>query len=721
MEQSYVRLATAQLGGLGNSCTLEAALDWFERLEGEWLLVFDGADDVAAISSLWPPPGSHGNIIYTSRNHMLQRLPEDQTCKVDQMDPGEASRLLLSSARITFTNAHYANAESIAKLLGYLALAVDQAGAYILSGICSLEKFAETFENKSASLLSNDAYNGATSYDRAVYASWELSYNAICHMAASTDHNNYQKEGAKLATQLLNIFGFWHHDNITYEIFRYASENPLGRRQYGYEADDDPEGKFDRGKNLPLNLLERGENKKWDDSKFRKGVAVLVQFSLVDKDHMHERLSMHSLVHAWARSRQKGAQYRQSLLEARALLAASCDRRNAVESENHSRSLLPHYRAIQTYHTTDVDDLNVPEKDAFAWSLHLNRRFAEEQKLLEAVLAEMQPMLDSHWLMINRCAAALALCYANQSRDIDAARLKESVLGFSTQFRRCQHGATLYDLARLGSWYGCVGLRRGSLGFHLRSTILTASGYPLDNKLDSIYELANECSSSHHFAGLLQGFQHTYKVMAGETHPYGVYGTTTLALCYLVQERYIEAEQTIMPTAEAVAHAHGSTHPDALLCCHVQAVIENCQGRFEDATNLLQATIRSCEDVLGISHDDTIQAKIWLGRSYLYQRRFDEAIEALLTVIKLSEEHRGMDDPCIPQCKMLLAAACYSKGQLLLAEEALSSALLFYERCEEDDQRPLVMQRCRTFLPEIHSAQRKQVQGPDDAIALPLR
>ena len=207
------------LGTTTSSCTLEAALGWFESLDGEWLLLFDGADNAAAIHGLWPP-GIHGNIIYTSRNHLLRALPQQQTYQIDQMEPSEACSLLLSSARLDNTEAHREAAEHITRLLGYLALAIDQAGASILRGICSLQNYQETFEKMSISLLSNDAYRGASSYNRAVYGTWELSYCAISSMAKTNDCREDEREGAKRALRLMDILGFWHYDCITYDIFQ---------------------------------------------------------------------------------------------------------------------------------------------------------------------------------------------------------------------------------------------------------------------------------------------------------------------------------------------------------------------------------------------------------------------------------------------------------------------------------------------------------------------
>ena len=114
--------------------------------EGSWLLLFDGADSIDEIASLWPP-GIHGDVIYTSRNLMLRRLPCSQISVVSELDNDEASNLLLKSAHLdTLSEGFQEQASIIVTSLGCLALAIDQAGAYLSSGECCIEDFLENFK-----------------------------------------------------------------------------------------------------------------------------------------------------------------------------------------------------------------------------------------------------------------------------------------------------------------------------------------------------------------------------------------------------------------------------------------------------------------------------------------------------------------------------------------------------------------------------------------------
>lgn len=129
VEQSYKDISSQLSPDSQQKFSFDDVISRLERLNNEWLLLFDGADEVDKISKLLPF-GSQGNIIYTSRNPGFKDLPKSQTCEIDRMHEREAITLLLKAARLEDSSELYADlARSIAEELGFLALAVDQAGA----------------------------------------------------------------------------------------------------------------------------------------------------------------------------------------------------------------------------------------------------------------------------------------------------------------------------------------------------------------------------------------------------------------------------------------------------------------------------------------------------------------------------------------------------------------------------------------------------------------
>lgn len=71
-------------------------------------------------------------------------------------------------------------AAKLVEKLGYLPLAIDQAGAYIAARIIPLEKYLSIFEANFRTVLSATPPRSVWSYgDRSVFTTWEISFAAI--------------------------------------------------------------------------------------------------------------------------------------------------------------------------------------------------------------------------------------------------------------------------------------------------------------------------------------------------------------------------------------------------------------------------------------------------------------------------------------------------------------------------------------------------------------
>jgi len=105
-------------------------------------------------------------------------------------------------------------ANAIAQELGYLPLALSQAGAYIHVSQYSLSRYLKEYQTKAAYLLSQ----GWTvrQHDSSVFATWEISFRAI-------------QETNPKAAQLLLVCGFFDHEGIQEELLRRG----LGLEKHG--------------------------------------------------------------------------------------------------------------------------------------------------------------------------------------------------------------------------------------------------------------------------------------------------------------------------------------------------------------------------------------------------------------------------------------------------------------------------------------------------------
>lgn len=69
--------------------------------------------------------------------------------------------------------------QTIVKTLGYLALAVVQAGAYIRETSCSLEAYPDLYDKRKSSVLQFLPTHRGSDYQHSVYTTWQVSVDMI--------------------------------------------------------------------------------------------------------------------------------------------------------------------------------------------------------------------------------------------------------------------------------------------------------------------------------------------------------------------------------------------------------------------------------------------------------------------------------------------------------------------------------------------------------------
>ena len=103
--------------------------------------------------------------------------------------------------------------------------------------------------------------------------------------------NAVEAQAAKNAMSILQIFAFFHQENIMAEIFERAAVAP---RMEWLSIDMDPNGEFSpRTIQLPNELLQLDKDGKWDYFHFGEGIRVLQSFSLVKQSGSDDVYSVH--------------------------------------------------------------------------------------------------------------------------------------------------------------------------------------------------------------------------------------------------------------------------------------------------------------------------------------------------------------------------------------------------------------------------------------------
>lgn len=243
---------------------IEAVKHWFERGDNtNWLIIFDNADDLMEVDlPTFFPLADSGDIIITTRDAQVED-PDITTCAIhlDMLKPHDAKELLLkrSSVKSKLSNEEDVAATDIVQQLGYLPLAIDQAGAYIQARKTSFKDYRTLYEKQQQSLL---GYRSKFSkYQKTVYTTWELSFQKI------------EAETPEVA-ELLLLLCQYDGSNISDKMLERGVSTQLS---YGRDGEETQLPAEKSG--VPKVLIELLS----DEFKFHEAVERLISFSLVQR------------------------------------------------------------------------------------------------------------------------------------------------------------------------------------------------------------------------------------------------------------------------------------------------------------------------------------------------------------------------------------------------------------------------------------------------------
>lgn len=267
-------------------CGLEADFNvvkrWLSNIEDSWLLIIDNADDPSLDTFQYFPTGDRGTILLTTRNPHCKAYATVGSSEFGQMESEEAVTLLLktTAAEDIWCETSRNLAKAIVETLGYLALAIVQAGAVIRQKLCSMEEYCDVYSRRRKQLLSRQHIQIRADYKYTVYTTWEVSVNMIENMPSNTALN---------AIEILKLFPFIHFDGISEDILREAWKNMKHQRLSEWTQMHQ------------LRILYDDDSRDWDPYLVRDAAILLSSFSLISIDGKNNCISIHPLVHVWAR------------------------------------------------------------------------------------------------------------------------------------------------------------------------------------------------------------------------------------------------------------------------------------------------------------------------------------------------------------------------------------------------------------------------------------
>ncbi|OCK76289.1 TPR-like protein [Lepidopterella palustris CBS 459.81] len=662
------RPSTQELA-LGDSPTVQAVLKWLrDRKESdcEWLVVVDNADDFTWGVKKVIPSGRRGNVIITSQDDQSPRIfgKGCEKLRVDIMEPSEAKALLLQHLDWDSHSAplHVQHmSDEIVERLGYMALAVDLAGACISEDSdreVALEQYLADYSRHRDVLLRNDYFRGLSSYDKTVWTVWDTTLETI--------ERRYPEVRPG---RLLAFLAHFSRGVVYDELFRLASLGFLAvHRELCRETQD-----------LPHWLKEfiRLDQREWDSFSYREALKPLVRYSLLQRVNGEwPGVTMHSLVQWRAMNYEENEQWRFWYLIF--IMAVSHQISQEEARPQFRRNIIMYIPALNNSYleAIRIDD---ERRKALIWATISNIYYKEgrwkqaEELGVQAIETRKRVLGKEHPATLTSMAN-LASTYRNQGRWKEAEELGVQVIETRKRLLGQQHPDTLTSMGNLALTYGNQGRWKEAeeLEVQVLETRKRLLGQEHPDTLTSMGNLALTYGNQGRWKEaeeLEVQVLETRRRLLGQEHPSTLTSIANLASTYQSQGRWKEAEELEVRVIETEKRVLGKEHPSMLTSMANLALTYGNQGRWKEAEELEVQVIEAQKRVLGEEHPSTLTSMANLASTYQNQGRWKEAEELGLQVMETRKRVLGQEHPDTLTSMGNLVSTYQCQGRWKEAEE----------------------------------------------------
>lgn len=643
-----------------------------EGLKEKWLLIIDNADDPTRNLRDVFPQGDKGHILITTRNPNFRRDGSAGSLELQGMEKDEALQVLLKRAEIPkpWDAATKMIGDQIAKTLGYLALALIQAGSCIYEGVCTLKDYLNLhFTYRTEGRERRSSIGSVVEKDEvaeAVYSAFDVSLNFI---------RTKNTLACQDAEQLLNMVGFYHFDNIKIDIFKRAIKN----RKKSLE-DEETISTFRRA---VLNRLRppdvfpgflKCDGNFLHQFRVSRAVSELRSLSLLSYDGKSDSISVHPLVHSWARDRLSPGDRKLWAEVALNTLTESIQLppHDTTEIDGEFRSdLLPHLGANLSVCAIRIPDYSGPLttfriviQPSLSWIVRQQAlsaakcgyvfvergQFGKAAELLSLVKTTLIDILGYRHEKTMIAMLGLAGTYWGLGRLEEAIVLQSRVVAERCKVFGPAHEQTLLAMDQLGRSYWLHGQYHEALTIQQRTSdnMTKVLGAEDPRTLSALDNLGVTLGSWHRYE---ESKKVHNQVLASRAKSLGVTHLDTLSTMNnlamaLVDLQQLDEAKVIMTKVHAERRKQlGKEHPWTLwaLCNLSKVYIEI--GLLDEAEEMLTWGVAAGERSLSKDHLGVLMGAGELSRVYARQGRLDKAEELSVETVGLVEKSRGAAHP----------------------------------------------------------------------------
>lgn len=713
----------AELGRqAGRGPTFGAGKFWLSECERPWLLILDNADDEAwDIADLFPT-GNTGHILISTRRHSLEIHATVEPVYLAGMLPEEAMDLLLRSAypgnKLHDVQDHQRSlAAGIAARLGYLAIALDHAGATIRRKIYTIEEYLHSYLGHREYL--SQLFRNMYSSEIDIVTTWDIPFRRI---------EARQTPAHQDAVSLLHVVAFLHFDAISKEMLSAAWHE--GTVDFTYTTP------------TPNFLLTVPSSCDEGESRLRQAIGILADYSIIQYNESFSQCSLHPVVHAWARSRiTDDEKYLYWLRCAVYLLARCCATGLILSKADHRAALVPHIGTcldlIEIKNPCFFQELEGTEYlECFAALYEANGAWNKSLALLRSILSCREKVLGKWHHATLKTKRDISRNLWNLFEIREAIDVQRKVLEIHWWKRpsltdwcrplkpeHLDYCTTLDDLTQ-SLWLAGYRDLSVQVGKRAVNGLLKRLGANDARTWNAMFNLgraflhSKQLSEAHR---LLVFVTRKRKKSLGMRHPDTLMVRNELGMCLLSKgDRLPVAESLIRNVLTARKAVLGLEHAYTLWSENDLSKVLCERGQATNAVKLLEQIVPVVQRTLGEAHVGMHMTKSNLARSYARSGRWAKAEITLAELLEFTNEAH-------PNWFRIMSGYVYVLMQMKHYDEAELTCLKLYRKLKGDGSNPMQVKLAAQMLAKVYLCQdqleklsKLQLQHPTINPELPI-
>lgn len=509
--------------------TARAVNRWLENNDG-WLLIFDNADAPELLKG-FRPRNPKGHVLLTSRAQVFDTVGIAKPIEMEAMLPEEALEFLFTrTGRKDNDPAQHKAAAQLAERLGYLPLALEQAGAFLTAKKARFQDYLTSYGKRHLELL-KESRPVTGNYPESVATTWAINFREV-------------EKLSEAASDLLRMSAFLSPDSIPLELIA--------------------EGKAELGDALSAALADVDD----DPLLLNQVLEPLTRYSLIRLDSDLQTYNIHRLVQEVLKDGMDTDTRRLWAERAvRALNQAFPD----VEFNYWPlcERLLPHAKAtsklIENWDITFEEAARLLNQAA----LYIEERgqYAETELLYKRSLTIYEKALGPDHPDVATSLNNLAALYTTQGKYTEGESLHKRSLAIREKALGPDHPKVGQSLNNLAELYRQQGRYAEAELLYKRSQAIDEKvlGPDHSSMATSLSNLAvlyraqgkyTEAEPLHKRALVIR------EKALGHDHPKVAISLNNLAVLYHVQGKYIEAEPLFRRALTIREKVLGPDHPD---------------------------------------------------------------------------------------------------------------------------------------------------------------